>query len=307
MSSSANAARRFLKMNSLFSVLTAAPLLLAAGMVAPLLFAVPVDWAAMALRGLGIGLLGFAGLVYALSRYRFVSRAMVHEIVFLDVLWIIGSVVLIAAFGQVLTATGVAIVAAVALVVAFFAISQFLSAARIERPVPVARVEMRDGTLHAIVKRRVRAPVATVWDVMTDHPGYADVADNLSKVEVLSGDGLGMTRRCHGPKGESWTETCDLFEPGQAYGFRVHTEAADYPYPFADLSGRWRVEDHPEGAAFEIDITARLKGNALSRWLFATMAGPQFRTILIDLADAWAARMEREAGLQADNKAVAGE
>jgi len=296
MRTSTTAARTFLKMNGVFSLLTAFPLLLAAGTVAPILFANPVDWATWGLRGLGVGLVGFAGLVYALSTYKFVSRAMVNEIVVLDVLWVIGTIVLIAFFGHVLTSGGTVVVAAVAVAVAFFAVSQFVSAARIEKPMPVAKVEMRDGKLHATVKRTVRAPTGTVWEVMTDHPAYADVADNTSKVEVLSGDGLGMKRRCFGPKGENWQETCDLYEPGHAYGFRVHTEADDYPYPFAELSGRWSVDEHPAGSEFDIEIVAVVKGNALSRWLFATMARPQFKTILIDLADAWAERMEREAG-----------
>ncbi|MGB0498196.1 MAG: SRPBCC family protein [Rubricella sp.] len=295
MHTSTTAARTFLKMNGAFSLLTAAPLLLAAGPVAPAILADPVDWAAWGLRGLGIGLVGFAALVYALSAYKFVSRAMVNEIVVLDVLWVIGSIVLIAVFGQVLTPNGTIIVAAVAVVVAFFAIAQFMAAGRIEKPVPSARVDLRDGRLHATVRRTVRAPTATVWEVMTDHPAYADVADNLSRVEVLSGDGLGMRRRCHGPKGESWEETCDLHEPGRAYGFRVHTEAEDYPYPFETLTGRWSVEKHPGGSLFEIQIVAKPKGNALSRWLFTTLARPRFKTILIDLADAWAERMEREA------------
>mgnify|MGYP001043519434 CR=1 FL=1 len=296
MPTSTAAARKYLKMNALFSMLTAFPLLLFAGMVAPILFADPVDWAAMGLRGLAVGLIGFAGLTYSLSKYKFVSRSMVNEIVVLDVLWVLGSIILIAFFGHILTTNGALIVAAVAVVVAFFAASQFASAARIEKPIPIASVELRDGKLHAAARRAVRAPTETVWNVMTDHPSYADVAGNISRVEVVSGDGLGMKRRCYGPKGENWEETCDLYEPGHGYGFRVHTEASDYPYPFAELSGRWTVDEHPAGSEFGIEIVAEVKGNALSRWFFVMMARPQFKTILIDLADAWAERMEREAG-----------
>ncbi|SFR98547.1 SRPBCC family protein [Yoonia litorea] len=302
MSNSTAAARTFLRMNSAFSLLTAAPLLLAAGLVTPMLIVNPVDWAVWGLRGLGVGLVGFAALVYALSAYKFISRAMVNEIVILDIGWVIGSIVIVAFFGEVLTASGTLVVGAVAAVVAFFAVSQFVSAAKIENPVPVARVVSKGGKLHASVKRTVRAPTDAVWSVMTDHPAYADVADNITKVEVLSGDGLGMKRRCYGPKGENWAETCDLFEPGHAYGFRIHTEAEDYPYPFAELTGRWRVEEHPVGAEFHIDIVATLKGNRFSKWLFAAVAKPQFKTTLIDLADAWAMRMEREAGTRASEQ-----
>ncbi|KZM50067.1 SRPBCC family protein [Labrenzia sp. OB1] len=289
-------ARIFLKLNSQFSALNGVSLLLAAGLIAPLLLSNPVDWAAPGLRALGVGLLGFAVLLYVLSRHRFVSRKVVNEIVLLDALWVVGSVVLIAFMGDIFTTQGIVAVSVVAMVVAFFAVSQFAAAAKIEKPVPVARVEATDGKLFATVKRTVKAPPETVWNVMTDHPAYADVADNIAKVEVLSGDGLGMKRRCFGPKGENWEETCDLFEPGHAYGFRIHTEADDYPYPFAELSGRWRVKEHPLGSEFDIEIIATLKGNALSKWLFATMAKPQFKAILIDLADAWAVRMQQEAG-----------
>lgn len=244
---------------------------------------------------MGIGLLGFAGILYLLSKNRFVSRAMIYEIVILDALWVIGSVVLVAFFGDVFTTNGIIVVTGVAAIVAFFAISQFTAAAKIEKPTPVANVDLHEGKLYATVKRIVKAPKSVVWDVMTDHPAYADVASNISKVEVLSGDGLGMKRRCYGPKGESWDETCDVFEPGSAYGFRIHTEAEDYPYPFEELSGRWTVEELQVGSKFDIEIVAKLKGSPLSKWLFLIMAKPQFKTILIDLADAWAERMEREA------------
>lgn len=289
------AARIFLKLNSQFSALNGVILLAAAGLIAPALFASPADWAVLGLRGLGIGLLGFAGILYVLSKNRFVSRAQVNEIVLLDVLWVVGSVVLIAFLGDLFTTNGTLIVTTVAMVVAFFAVAQFAAAAKIEKPVPVAKVERRDGKLYATVKRSVKAPNETVWAVMTDHPAYADVADNIAKVEVLSGEGLGMKRRCYGPKGENWEETCDLYEPGHAYGFRIHTEADDYPYPFAELSGRWSVEARQDGSEFDIEIVALLKGSALSKWLFVAMAKPQFKSILIDLADAWAERMEREA------------
>lgn len=130
---------------------------------------------------------------------------------------------------------------------------------------------------------------------MTDHPGYADVASNISNVEVLSGEGIGMQRRCFGPRGENWTETCDLFEDGRSYGFKIHTEAPDYPYPISDLQGRWSVAPKGAGSEFSIDIEAMPKGGFISRMLFSSLAKRQFKSVLIDLADAWSRRMEREA------------
>lgn len=136
----------FLRMNSLFSALNGVVLLLAAGLVAPILFADPIDWAAMGLRGLGIGLLGFAGMLFLLSKNRYISRAAVNEIVLLDALWVFASVVVIAFFGEVFTRTGISIVTLVAMVVAFFAITQFASAAKILAPVPIAQVTQKKDT-----------------------------------------------------------------------------------------------------------------------------------------------------------------
>lgn len=146
--------------------------------------------------------------------------------------------------------------------------------------------------MHLRVSRQVRASPERVWAVMSDHPRYADVASNIAKVEVLSGDGLGMVRRCYDPKGASWTETCDLFEPRRVFGFEVDTGAPDYPYPIASLKGRWSVEPVGDGAVFRIDIEAKPAGNALQRFLFTRLAGVKFKGILKDLADRWAARME---------------
>ncbi len=292
----------FLKLNSQFSALNGTALMLAPALIAPILFSNPIEWAALGLRGLGFGLLCFALFLYLLSKNKFVSRSMVNEVVVLDALWVVGSVVLVAFFASLFTTHGIIVVSVVALVVAFLAVAQFAAAAKIQNPIPVARVEARDGQIRATVRRIVKAPTDTVWEVMTDHPAYADVAGNISKVEVLSGDGLGMTRRCFGPKGESWTETCDHYEPGHSYGFRIHTEAKDYPYPFLKLSGRWSVNQHTAGSEFDIEIVATLKGSTASKWMFAAIAKPQFTVIMIDLADAWAARMEKEAGRADEGK-----
>lgn len=290
-----SAARRFLGLNAAFSGLNGVVLLIAAGALASVIFSSPESWVPLVLRLLGVGLIGFAGLLTILARNKFVSKAAVNEIVFLDALWVVGSVVLVAFLGDLFSPTGLIIVTVVAMVVAFFAITQFAAASKIIKPIPEANVVMRDGHLHASVRRTVDAPTETVWKVMTDHPAYADVASNISKVEVMSGEGMGMKRRCYGPKGENWEETCDLFEAGKSFGFSIHTEADDYPYPLSAVSGRWSVEQRQTGSEFDIQIVATPKGNAISKLMFGLVAKQHFKAVLIDLADDWAARMEKEA------------
>lgn len=85
-----------------------------------------------------------------------------------------------------------------------------------------------DGKLRKTEFRIIPIPPGVAWQVMTDHAGYADIADNLSKVEVVSGHGLGMLRRC--------------------YAFTLDTNAPDYPYPLTELKGTWRVEQVEQGS-----------------------------------------------------------
>lgn len=300
-------ARAFLGLNAGFSIICGGALVGFAGDLAGLLFAAQPGWLVAVLRGLGVGLILFALDLLLMAKNRRITKGQVLLVCGADVAWIAGSVVLLVVFGAWFTATGWLVVAAVAVAVAIFAAGQWVGAGRIAEPLSVARARWADGVLALSVTRPVNAPVATVWRVMTDHPGYADVAANIAKVEVLSGDGLpdaglGLRRRCADPDGNSWTETCDVFEPEKVFGFTIDTQAPDYPYPIAALTGRWSVKPAAGvgarvGAVFAIDIAAQPAGNAVQRWLFATLARGKFKGVLLNLADAWAARMEREAAV----------
>lgn len=288
-------ARTFLGLNAGFSLLCGASLLLAGGGLAAQMFAEPAGWQGPVFLALGIGLLLFAFDLVLLATDRFVTKGKVMLIVLADLGWILASVALLMLLGGLFTSVGAWIVSGVALMVAIVAIGQWIGAGAIEMPASRAKVISSGGSLVATVERDVDAPASVAWQVMTDHPAYADVANNLSKVEMVDGDGLGMVRRCYGAKGENWTETCDLYEEGRSFGFTIHTDAPDYPYPLSQVQGRWSVVPKGEGARFDIHIRAVPKGGLFSRTLFVLVANRQFKAVLVDLADGWADRMEREA------------
>lgn len=290
--------RSLLGLNAAFSLLTGIACLFAAGSVAGVLFASPADWQTTVVRLLGGGLLIFAIDLLLMAMDKHVTKVQVYLVCLADLGWIAASAGLLAFTDQLFTSSGIITVTVVAAFVAAFAVGQFVGARTIVRSPAVVSIRREGRTLVATVSRFAAAPVETVWQVMTDHPAYADVASNISKVEVISGQGLGMKRKCYGPKDETWSETCDVYEEGHLFGFEINTDAPNYPYPFTALSGRWSVVPKPEGSAFSIVIRATLKGNLLMRMLFLVVGAWQFRTILIDLVDAWAARMEAQAGLQ---------
>jgi hypothetical protein len=136
---------------------------------------------------------------------------------------------------------------------------------------------VEDGKLHKMAYRIVHVSPEVAWQVMTDHAGYAEVADNLSKVEVVSGQGLGMVRRCYDTKGRGWNETCTLWEEGRAYAFTVHTNAPDYPYPLAELKGTWRVDPVAQGSRVSLEFVARAKWGVLGRLMLRVLIGPAGR------------------------------
>lgn len=284
--------RLFLSVNAVFSVLNGIVLMSMPSMVSSVLLSYNAPWLPTALQCLGAGLVLFALVLCFVASAPLMRRRDIFLICAADMAWVTLSAMALTLAGSMFTNTGVAVVALVAVAVLLFALGQAWGAANMIISASKANVSSKEGRLIATVERDVLAPAARVWDVMSDHPAYADVASNVSKVEVLSGQGLGMRRKCYGPKGESWTETCDLFEEGKSYGFKIHTDADDYPYPIKDLMGRWSALPLAKGARFKIEITATPKGNGLQRWLFSLIAKRQFKAVLIDLADRWAQRME---------------
>lgn len=288
-----NTARVFLALNAAFSGIIGVYLLLATGSVSEILFAEQSKWQPVALRILGIGLVIFGLGLFLMASNRFITKKQVMIITMMDIGWLVASVFLLLMASSLFTSTGENLIGLVATVVAILASGQYIGAGKIVPPKSQISVRSKNGKLYATVRRAVNAPADKVWAVMTDHPGYADVASNISKVEVLSGQGVGMERRCYGPKGENWRETCDLFEEGKIFGFKVHTEADDYPYPISDLQGRWSVKSSGSGSEFTIDIEALPKGSLITRAIFIFAAERQFTGVLADLANAWSDRMER--------------
>ena len=286
--------RVFLALNAAFSLGSGLVLIFMPDTVSKIVFADPGTWGPTALLALGVGLTIFALTLFVLAANRFIGKHSIVAVSLADFGWVLGSAVLVFGFGDILEPTGVLVIDIVAAFVAVFAIGQIVGTRRIVSPGSRVSLHRKGGALTFCVRRRVRAPAAAVWSVMTDHPRYADVASNTSKVEVISGSGLGMQRRCYGAEGERWMETCDRYEEGRAFGFRVHTEAPDYPYPIAQLNGLWCVVPRSDGAEFSIRIDATPKGGFFARILFSLVAGAKFKAVLIDLAEAWAARMETQ-------------
>ncbi|WP_136601328.1 type II toxin-antitoxin system RatA family toxin [Salinigranum halophilum] len=101
--------------------------------------------------------------------------------------------------------------------------------------------------------RTVDAPRTVVWDVITDHELYGDVAPNLSSVSVVEGKGEGLIRRCVDTDGNEWTESCTHWEACQSYAVSVHVENSVFHRRFfTRMDGEWRLSEHDDGVRITI-------------------------------------------------------
>lgn len=116
--------------------------------------------------------------------------------------------------------------------------------------------------------RTVNAPAPIVWDVLSDHALYADAAPNLARVDVVDGEGAALTRRCVDTNGNTWTESCTWWEPGEGFGVRVDVDDSGFHRRlFSRFEGEWKMAETPDG----IEITIAFE--------FTTRYGPFGRLI----------------------------
>ncbi|MCG8695632.1 MAG: SRPBCC family protein [Minwuiales bacterium] len=300
--SNARPLRLALFANAVFSTLCAYALVFETDRAVATLFVSDTAWPGLPLRHfavlLGAGLFVFAGLVAWAAARRSISRGAVKAIIGADVLWVIAGFALLPVSGSVLTETGFWTALIVDLIVLMFAVEQALGLTMLYQGQSALTVSADGRVRRFRLSHAVDASAQAAWRVMTDHEAYADVADNLSKVEVLRGEAKGMRRKCHGVKGESWTEQAHIWDEGKRYGFTVDTDAPGYPYPLEKLAAVWSVE--PRGAhasdvtmAFEVTPQSNLRGA-----LFMLLSNAMFPKVIDRLLARWAVRMERLHGAE---------
>lgn len=152
-----------------------------------------------------------------------------------DMLWVIGSIILLLWNPFDISIEGNIIIGIVAFFVLQFGIGQARGLARIDE-------KNRRGEKVFQFKRKVKGTKSMVWEVISDIANYHEVAPNIDGSKVISGEKLGMIRSCSHGK-DSWTETCTLWEEGKQYSFVIDTKAPDYPYPLKSLKGTWIVDE----------------------------------------------------------------
>lgn len=270
-----------LRINATFSLLSGILLVLFTSATADL-FGATVQWP---FQVLGYGLLFFALSVF----YESVKQRplFVLSIIVQDVLWVIGSVIIIAMQAFDLSFAGYLIIAIVAIMVLFFAIGQSLGLMRVDEKSPGSPRKL------LTFERTVTGSTDLVWEVISDIGNYHEVAPNIDAVRIVSGVGEGLIRSCS--QGDaSWTESCILWEPGTQFSFLVDTQAPDYPFPLNYLQGTWQVEEQTATQSTIRMIFEFEYKKPMSKLLMHPLLQKRFGAICEKLLDNWEALIQQK-------------
>jgi len=144
------------------------------------------------------------------------------------------------------------------------------------------------GIKHFISERVVVAPKDKVWDIIADIGNYHKVtAAGIDHVQIIEGEGLGLKRVCSDPRGNSWEETCTIWEPGKQFGFEVNTQKEDYKLPFKSLSAIWKIDSiSTNKTKITIDMSYEFK-NPFLGGLFLNLGEKQAEIDSNYLLDNW--------------------
>lgn len=140
--------------------------------------------------------------------------------------------------------------------------------------------------------RRYDASVEVVWDVITDPELYAAVAPNLSRVEVLSGADEGMIRECADTGGQTWTETCTVWEPRERYAVEVHVDDSEFHRRlFHSFGGEWSIEARADEVVVTMAFEYEPRYGPLG-WVVGKLLEREGRDLTRTIFDGWERELE---------------
>lgn len=199
--------------------------------------------APLILQIVGIGLIFFAAeLIYQATRQRVATwRALLASAA--DFSWVAGSIVLLLAFPQLFSPSGIALVLAVAGAVFVFGAWQLWAAGRTHR------VEESGEYRHCIIVE-TNAPAEKMWRIVGSIGDIKNYMPSLKRSVVLGGKapGVGAVRACEDRAGKQWSEECTAFNPGHSFAVRFLSDAPNFPFPAKAMRGGWEVTSSNVGS-----------------------------------------------------------
>jgi hypothetical protein len=237
-------------------------------------------------RAIGAGLVLFAGMVFVVAGTR-MSRLLrwTPFIVAGDLAWVVASAATIAVGTY--STVGTVVIGGVAAMVAVFAVRQAITW-RSTRATAATGCPDESPPIEVFhSERAVSASPARAWEVITDHDLYGRLAPNLSRVHATTGDGPGLQRSCTNRAGDTWHETCTLWD--DHHRFDVAVDTTNYPYPLEEMRGSWSVTPRtidPDSTLLGMDFRYRPRSGLRGR-VFAAAMQAAFPVVLRRILSGW--------------------
>jgi hypothetical protein len=238
----------------------------------------------------GALLIIYGAALAALSRTRRVASLWTVVATALDIGWVIGSAALLAFHDT----PNAAIVVAPSVFVLLFAGLQLLG---------LRRSIFTKGIGRFALQREVRASADRAWSVISDVAGYAEVANNLRSSKIISGEGLGMIRKCEDNNGACWLETCTRWEPGEAYAFEVDASGPRYPFPLKTMRGDFEVDPiEPLRTVIRVRFTFTPRGGFMTELLLSLIFAARGDGLTGGILRRWANLIETSSASSPDRR-----
>lgn len=256
--------RKALLANAVFSGASAIVLVAAAGPVSRILGSV----APVSLYVIGAGLALFALELARQARSDTLRPTRAFGATLADLAWVAGSAVLLVVRPEVMSGSGLLVVAVVAGIVLALAVLQLEGLRRYAR-------NHRGGTdvpSMFSLTRRLEVPADRVWEQLQALERIDEFYYQLAGVEV--GENNDRTiRTCVDRRGRRWSEEV-LTMDGEARSLtlRFVTEADDFPFPMTLMIGGWTVTPRNGGSDLTLWYEYALPGGVLGEVAAALLA-----------------------------------
>ncbi|MFU8892985.1 MAG: hypothetical protein ACNA8L_05095 [Luteolibacter sp.] len=207
----------------------------------------------MLLMAIGIGLGVFSlDLFHQASRQRMQTwRALYASLG--DATWVLGTVILLIWFPNLVSEKGSAILIFIALIVALFGALQLWGAGEAHR--------LKGTKLYRhCVAVTVPQSVDMMWEAVSDLAGISKYFPAL-RSSTIRGDvepQVGAIRQCEDHSGKRWAEKCTKFEIGKRIELEFLCNEEGFPYPASEMIGGWSLLKHRNGST-QVHIWWHLK------------------------------------------------
>ncbi|HJL04850.1 MAG TPA: SRPBCC family protein [Polyangiaceae bacterium LLY-WYZ-15_(1-7)] len=195
------------------------------------------------LPGLAAALAGFAAFLLWQATRRPIRLFFALLTTASDLLWVLGSAILLLALGDRFTDLGAGLVIGVAAGVALVGTLQWRGLRH-----AIHAPDDTLGTRHRYaVQLESPVPRARLWPIVADLGAIAEHGAFLAESRLEGDPGVGALRRCADHGGKRWAEEVTGWAKGERIQLRFRSEEAGFPFPMAPMHGGWILEDLPAG------------------------------------------------------------